>query len=242
MAKGGKLEDTSNVHDGVLVKELGLENHLHFDWYRHASLVDHFFGPRTTLEQYAQCKYLETGDFVNQPYTHKVDIDAAGVKLTMRRNGALWFGDVPHRLSLQKIVRFNKDKSEFTVDYTITNGEDHPVDIWFGVECSVGLMAGNAHDRYYTIEKRALEDKRLASTGAEENVKRFSLVDEWLGIETSFVLKQAATLWRHPIETVSLSEAGFERIYQCSVVTPTWKTKLVKEVKYQIVQSVSKLR
>ncbi len=242
MAKGAKLEDSATVHDGVLVKELGLEKHLHFDWYRHASLVDHFFGQGTSLEQYAQCKYLEVGDFVNQPYSHKVDVDADGVKLTMRRNGALWFGDTPHRLSVQKVVRFNKEKSEFSVDYTLLNGEDQPVDIWFGVEFCVGLMAGSAHDRYYTIEKRALHDNRLAGMGTEANVKKFSLVDEWLGIETSFALKHAATLWRHPIETVSLSEAGFERIYQCSVVTPTWRTKLVKEVKYHIVQSVSKLR
>jgi alpha-amylase len=213
MAKGGMLEDSANVHEGVLVKELGLENHLHFDWYRHASLVDHFFGPDTTLEAYSQCKYLELGDFVNQPYKHKVDLEKDGVKITMRRDGALWFGDTPHRITVQKAVKFNKDKSEFSVDYTLTNGEQTPVDIWFGVEFSISLMAGDAHDRYYEIEKRSLTDKRLRSIGVEENVKKLSLVDEWLGIETSFTLKHAATLWRHPIETISLSEAGFERIF-----------------------------
>lgn len=241
MAKGGKLEDTANVHDGVLAKELGLENHLYFDWYRHASLIDHFFGLDTTLEQYAQCKYLELGDFVNQPYTHKVSVGKDGVKITMRRDGALWFGEKPHRITVQKVVTVKKGDSGFTVDYTISNREQNVVDIWFGAEFCVGMMAGDAHDRYYEIEKRSLEDKRLRSTGVEENVKRFGLVDEWLGIETTFVLKQPAALWRHPIETVSLSEAGFERIYQCSVVTPTWKTTLLKEVKYQIVQKVRKL-
>lgn len=241
MTKGGKLEESSNVHNGVLVKELGLEKHLHFDWYRHASLVDHFFSPHTTLEMYSQSKYLELGDFVNQPYKHKVDLEKDGVKITLQRDGALWFDNLPHRISVQKIVKYNTGKTEFAVDYTITNREPKTVDIWFGVEFSVGLMAGDAHDRYYMVEKRSLDDKRLRSTGVEKNVKHFSLVDEWLGIETAFTLKQAATLWRHPIETVSLSEAGFERIYQCSIVTPTWRTKLDKEVRYQIVQKVRKL-
>ncbi|MEO8168075.1 MAG: alpha-amylase/4-alpha-glucanotransferase domain-containing protein, partial [bacterium] len=91
MTKGGKLDDSSNVHDSVLVKEIGLEKHLHFDWYRHASLVDHFFSPQTTLETYSQCKYLELGDFVNQPYKHKVDLEKDGAKITLQRDGALWF-------------------------------------------------------------------------------------------------------------------------------------------------------
>ncbi len=241
MAKGGKLDDSANIHDGVLVKELGLERHLHFDWYRHASLIDHFFGPDTTPDTYAQCKYLELGDFVNQPYKHKVSLEKDGIRLALWRDGALWPGATPHHITVRKIVKFSKASTEFTVDYTIINREDHPIDIWFGVELCVGLMAGDAHDRYYEIEKRPLEDRPLRSAGTEPKVKKFRLVDEWLGIQTSFTLKHAATLWRHPIETVSLSEAGFERIYQCSVVTPTWRTRLEKEVKYQIVQSVARL-
>lgn len=238
MASGGRLEDTTNVHDSVLVKELGLEQHLHFDWYRHASLVDHFFGAQTTLESYAQCKYLELGDFVNQPYRHKVAIGKDNVKITLWRDGALWFGERPHRITVKKIIKLVKGRTEFTVDYVITNGEETPVEIWFGAEFCVGMMAGNAHDRYYDIEGRELADNRLRSTGSEDAVKKFSLVDEWLGIEAQFSLKQPATLWRYPVETVSLSEAGFEKIYQCSVVTPMWRTILEKEVKYQVIQKI----
>lgn len=238
MAKGGKLHDDAAVHDGLLVKELGLEQHLHFDWYRHASLVDHFFGRHTTLEQFAQCKYLEVGDFVNQPYEHRLERSTQGVKLTLQRSGALWFDGKPHRIAVKKIVRFRRGTTGFLVDYTITNLESVPVEIFFGVEFSIGLMAGDAHDRYYVIENRPLADNRLRSIGVQENVRQFGLVDEWLGLTTEFVLGQPSTLWRHPIETVSLSEAGFERLYQCSIVTPTWRTVLEKEISYQITQHV----
>jgi len=33
-------------------------------------------------------------------------------------------------------------------------------------------------------------------------------------------------VWRFPIETVSMSEAGFERVYQNSVVVPLWEVDL----------------
>ena len=32
-----------------------------------------------------------------------------------------------------------------------------------------------------------------------------------------------AILWRHPLETASQSEGGFERTYQGSVIVPVWR-------------------
>ena len=36
-----------------------------------------------------------------------------------------------------------------------------------------------------------------------------------------------ATLWRHPLETASQSEGGFERTYQGSVIVPVWRDVLL---------------
>jgi len=33
-------------------------------------------------------------------------------------------------------------------------------------------------------------------------------------------------LWRAPVETVSQSESGFERVYQSSMVMPLWRISL----------------
>jgi alpha-amylase len=43
-------------------------------------------------------------------------------------------------------------------------------------------------------------------------------VDEWQKLQATVDVDRPLTLWRFPIETVSLSEAGFERVYQSSVV------------------------
>ena len=245
MAEGFK--EHAHVHDGVLTKEPGLDKHLHFDWYRRASLLDHFFDSGTTLESFAQCKYLELGDFVNQPYEWRITRREGnvhpvnGVELTLIRDGALWCEGKSHRLTVCKLIRYDAENSRFSVDYTLVNLEHSAIDVWFGVEWNVGLMAGDAHDRYYRFEGKNPGDTRLRSTGEETDVESFTLVDEWLGIEVGFSARLLATVWRFPIETVSLSEAGFERLYQSSVITFHWKLRLEREFTVQLVQSVKKL-
>jgi alpha-amylase len=87
-------------------------------------------------------------------------------------------------------------------------------------------MAGDSADRFYDIEGRQLVDCRLRSMGEEISVRTFKLVDRWLHLQTVFTADVAAAVWRFPLETVSLSEGGFERIYQGSVVVPHWRIHL----------------
>lgn len=230
-----------SVHDGILAKEAGLENHLHFDWYRHASLLDHFFGETTTLEGFARCQYQEQGDFLNQPYEAQWTVDEKQMSLHLAREGALWFDGRPHRLRVEKSVHYTAGTSEVVIDYTLTNGEGIAVELWFGVELCIGLLAGDAHDRYYLIDNKKPNDCTLRSAGHATDVKAVGLVDEWLGIRVDLGVSKSAHVWRFPIETVSLSEGGFERLYQCSVVTPSWRFRLEEHFAVRITQSIVRL-
>jgi len=236
-----QFKDSPNIHEGVLVKEAGLEQHLHYDWYRHASLIDHFFGEGTTLEAVARCAYHELGDFVNQPYRSSAKETRAGVEVMLERDGALWFENTSRRLNVRKTVRYLAGAETIDVEYTLVNGEPTDQELWFGVEWNVGLMAGDAHDRYYDIHGRSLADKRLRSLGEERDVESFALVDEWLRVQTQFTVSRPATLWRFPIETVSLSESGFERLYQSSVLLLHWKITLKDVFTVSFKQSVSQI-
>jgi len=243
--ESGRYRDEKNIHDGALAKEEGLERHLVSDWYRHASLVDHFFGEGTTLESVARCDYPEVGDFVNQPYLVGLWNGGREGEITLRREGAIWEGGVPHGVEVRKAVMFQEGKDEMTVEYRLQNLEKGEIDLWFGVEFVVGMMAGDADDRYYDIENRTLSDRRLCSTGEETGVRRWMAVDEWRGVETAFLLSRPATLWRFPIETVSLSETGLERLYQSSVLIPHWRCRLgsgsEREFTVRIVQKLREI-
>ena len=96
----------------------------------------------------------------------------------------------------------------------------------FGIEFNINLLAGDAPDRYYHIPGAQLEDRRLASTGELEDVSEVHLIDEWNGFEVVLKTDRRCGLWRFPIETVSLSESGFERIFQGSCLLFYWLLEL----------------
>ena len=52
------------------------------------------------------------------------------------------------------------------------------------------------------------------------------MVDEWLGGEVALSFTAPAEVAWAPVETVSLSESGFERIYQGSALLVAWPVRL----------------
>ena len=225
----------------IEVKEKGLERHLHFDWYRHGSLIDHILGEGTTLQSFASCNYPELGDFVNQPYASEVANNGNAVTVKLVRQGGIWREGRRHAISVGKELHFALNASEYSVEYRIANREKQDVEVWFGIEFAVGAMAGDAPDRYLEIEGTTLPDRRLRGTGEAGNVRTFRLVDEWLRLQTVITVDTPATLWRFPLETVSLSEGGFERIYQGSILLLHWHLHLPgsgEEIRLRCAQSM----
>lgn len=219
----GDGEEVASIHDLVITKEDGLEKLLNYDWYGHYSLIDHFFNPNTTVDQLMAVKYGEDGDFVNQPYSVQTRHTDRGFVLTFTRDGGVWVNGIWTPVRVRKrIVVFEKN-STLDVSYSIENKSNRTVSLFFGVEWNFALMAGKSDDRYYEIPGVPLKDNYLASVGETPRVSELWLKDEWLKVGIQFLFDQPVTLWRFPIETVSLSEAGFEKVYQSSVVVPTWK-------------------
>ena len=112
-------------------------------------------------------------------------------------------------------------KASYQITYT---GEKRRTN--FGIELNINLLAGDAPDRYYHTPGHPLEDRRLASIGELEDVSEIQLVDEWVGMEVVLKTDRICNLWRFPIETVSLSESGFEKIFQGSCLLLYWPLDL----------------
>ncbi|MFQ6113179.1 MAG: alpha-amylase/4-alpha-glucanotransferase domain-containing protein [bacterium] len=223
----GAEGEIASIHDLVTTKEEGLEDLLHYDWYRRSSLLDHFLGQETTLENFAQCRYEEVGDFVDNRYEFEIDNDK-GRSLTLRfwRQGHTWIEGNPAAVYLEKKIALPNSKTELTISYKIVNSDKQVHSFWFGTEMDFALLAGDAEDRYFVFPGHALEDARLRSTGEVMESKQVLLKDEWLRLSISISFEKAAKVWRFPIETISQSESGFERVYQSSVVFPNWRFRL----------------
>jgi alpha-amylase len=210
------------IHELVAVKEDGLQYHLLYDWYTRGSLIDHFLGSGVDLVSFMRSEYYEAGDFVLGAYGMKSRKSNGTAVVTLERDGSV----AGLGVKLRKELSLRSAVSDFTVKYTIMNMSAEELNTSFGTEFNFSLLAGNAPDRFYDIPAHVLDKRNLASIGETNNVNRVSLVDEWLTLKLSLAFAQPAILWRAPVETVSQSEAGFERVYQSSMVMPIWRISL----------------
>lgn len=222
-------DGSKSIHDIVRVKEKGLAERLFYDWYRRSALIDHFLGEEATLEQFSRAQYAELGDFVNQSYEARWKKSGrSALRLTLSREGGVWQGERRCPLKVEKEITIRAGKTRFPIQYTLTNQSGEPLRVRFGVEFGFALQAGDTPDRYYVIAGRK-ERPRLGSAGETADIREIALVEEWLGLRVEVKLEGPATFWRFPIETISNSEDGFERVYQSSVVLALQEATLPPE-------------
>jgi alpha-amylase len=214
-----------SIHERSSAKETGLDRYLRYDRRNRESLLDHFIGIGVTPDDFASGSYEELGDFLDGDYRVTVRKAKGGKIFTLKRKGTVTGAKGPVTVELTKKVRMSSEDPIMEVGYEI-EPEGAGLKCRFAVESVISLLAGDAPDRYYSFPGRKIKDVRLASSGVERDVDRFSLVDEWMGLEVGIEPDPAAAVWRYPVETVSNSESGFERVYQGSAVTALWPIEL----------------
>ena len=217
-------EEPISPHAAVRVKEAGLDRFLNYDTYRRSCMIEHFLAPGTTLENYSKAQYEELGDFATCAYHAEMqDGGRNTLYLILQRDGSV--GGHPVRVDKRLTLRPGSDG--FRVLYTVQNTGDAPLETMFGSEWNINLLGGGHNpSAYYRVEGHALEDAALDSTGENKEVSALALGNSWLGIEMALQASRPALLWRYPIETVSGSEAGFERTYQGSSILLQWPVTL----------------
>jgi alpha-amylase len=215
-----------SIHEITRVKEEGLEQKLHYDSYDRLCFLDHFFPSDTTLNEFADAKYRELGDFVGHPYTLQTSGTIRdALMLTLERRGRLLGSEQPAPIFVKKVYAISNDTGIAT-RYIISNDDVSVKSISFAIELNLTLLAGDSEDRYYEVPDVRIKQNRMNSTGALDSVKLMRLVDKWMNIAIRIECKPAATLWRFPVETVSQSEGGFEKTYQGSCITAVWPVTL----------------
>jgi alpha-amylase len=220
-------QKTASIHDLVLAKEPDLLSKLHYDSYERKSFIDHFLGDHTTLHSFAAVQYEECGDFLNQAYKlNSRQTDRTAATINLYRDGKVKYQGGQELLRINKKIKLYNNNGTITAYYTLTNTGKNPLRLWFGVEFNFGLQAGHADDRYYYLKTGDLGDRYLDSTGEIRDIQFIGLRDDWRRLDLQLTLSKKSTIWRFPIETISLSEAGFERVYQSSVVFPNWQLEL----------------
>ena len=233
----GQEGGLESIHTTVVrAKEPDLHLKLYYDWYRRSSFLDHFLHPDVTLEAFYRCQYGEAGDFVNQPYEYRVETGREGkepwMALHLWRDGHVWDGPRFAPLRVEKRIELRAGSTTLRASYTLSNPGGEAVSVRFGVETNWGLLGGNGPTAYYEIP--GADHLPLDSKGEVPEVSRARLVLGWLDMGIGLRWSRPATLWHFPVETISNSEAGFERIYQGSCVMPVWEVRLAPGESWQV--------
>jgi hypothetical protein len=230
---------TRTIHEIFDSKESGLDQYLCFDQYRRASFLDHFMDEPIDLESFRRCRYKEEGDFVKEIYENEIVGKREEREILFSRSGNIYRNRESHAVRVEKKFIPSPDRNLLKAVYQLSYLDRERVKTNFAIEFNINLLAGEASDRYYQITGAPLEDKRLASMGEIEEASEVHLIDEWNGFEVILKTDRSCKLWRFPIETVSLSESGFERIYQGSCLLFYWPLELEPEEQFEVTLELS---
>lgn len=211
-----RRDDTvhESIHDIILAKEDDLDRFLRIDWYIRRFAHDHFIFVEATPEQFERMEYTELGDFVNQPYkVLEAARDEDSAKVILRRDGNIWHMGRNFPIVVEKTIRLSRPGNRLEIDYAITNKSQ-----WrqfaFGVETHFSMLSRDEPSRTILIPQKGLQPLTAGSRASNDNIDGYELEDKVRGIRVSFRSHTKHTLWVFPVETVSNSEEGFERIYQ----------------------------
>ena len=102
-----------------------------YDWHPRLSLIDHFFRPGTTPEDFRRVDFREQGDFVVGAFSCEV----SGRKLRLERRGAVWAGDEKVPVAVRKTVACAD--GILHVDIEVENLSGRPLAVTYGSEWNV---------------------------------------------------------------------------------------------------------
>ncbi|MDZ4771202.1 MAG: alpha-amylase/4-alpha-glucanotransferase domain-containing protein [Chloroflexota bacterium] len=205
-----------NVHTTwVRAKRLGLEANLVVDWHRRASFIDHFLGAEVTLAAFAGAAYTEAGDFVLGAYESEVSGGGDRAVVTLKRDGRVWVEGVHQPVRVEKRLTVAAGERDFTVDYTVTNLATAALTLRFGIETVYGLEGGDSELCFVALPNGAVSG--LSAQTTSEGVSHYRVGTRIRQIEIVTESAQSGALWRFPLAPVSMSDGGFEQVYQGTV-------------------------
>jgi hypothetical protein len=218
----------ASIHEQTRVKEPGLERFLRYDrWPRHAFRVM-IFDPSRTHADYETLELREDAGFAGGAFT---------VKSSAPHDAELFRSDA---LSLDGKTAASAPNVLLTKQYSFG-----PAPHGFEVACEIGLKLKEPLERPVAIGIESVinllaptEPDRFFETPAGKKNLRFSgslpgpilrMEDGWQRVRIALHAPLVEEFWVAPIETVSESEGGFERVYQGSQILALWRPPLTTQ-------------
>ena len=214
----------TSIHEQTRVKEPGLERYLRYDrWPRHTFRVL-LFDPSRTQADYENIDLQEEPGFAGGAYRvirsnpHEVEL--------LREAPLAWHGQegTAPRVSVTKLFSFGSAPRGCEVACEIKLSASGPLErpVMLGVESVLNFLAPAETDRFF---QTASGPQTLRFSGSLPG-PTLRVEDGWQRVRVALHAPGAEQFWISPIETVSESEEGFERVYQGSQILAVWRPTL----------------
>jgi 4-alpha-glucanotransferase len=205
-AKGGKAagRTLTSIHDQLLTKESGLSAALVYDDHERRS------GLLRVLVDGRNSGDWERGTWEMERATEsEVALRRSHAGLTVRKVLALAGGRLDPSLSMTVETR-NTGRSALAAEIEL--------------EWNLNLLGGGGNPAAYY--RWSAEEARHDSRGQLPPGPGLAFGNSYEGVDVSVTAEPPALHSWYPVETVSNSEAGFERMYQGSCLTFSWPLQL----------------
>ncbi|HIE16880.1 MAG TPA: DUF1926 domain-containing protein [Dehalococcoidia bacterium] len=114
-----------------------------------------------------------------------------------------------------------------SISYRLKNISSSVAEALFGSEWNINLLGGGRNEQaYYRIPGLSLDDHHLDSQGELNGVNKVVLGNRQVAVELELTIEPRVKLWRFPVESVSNSEGGIEKLYQASCLVVLLPLKL----------------
>ena len=203
-----------SIHD--LGKSLGeLRRELVYDRFPRYAFVDHAFDSEPDWRGLWENRYEDCADIAGRTFSLE-SVGGAGASLKAlaqtRSGGTL---SVEKRYSLS-------GQSKLSLSYSLKHSGPGSPPPWFATEFNFTMLAGHDKDRYFLWNGVKGDDVFMDAKLVVDDVSILEAVDRAFGFKL-VIDAEARKVVLCPVETVSQSEKGFDKIFQGTTAWLAWK-------------------
>jgi len=216
---GGDGSPPTSIHGIVRVKEPGLVERLVYDPYERRSGLIRALGHDVSPDDWAQARAIDLGDAVDGAFAL---VELAPGRLITRRAATIAGAAV----EVTRTLTLGGDRRAPTLALAVEleHRDGPPVNARIGMEWSTTMLGGGGNPAAWwdVAGERSAHD----AAGDASGVTSIAQGNDYIGVSLTTTTEEPADAWWAPIETVSNSENGFERVYQGSGLLLSWPVRL----------------
>ena len=213
-------EGPASIHDMVLSKEANLEALLRYDRYARHMFRTFVFSAAKGWRDFSLLHLEENDVLACGPWKQSAGGALPGV-IRLESSAPIQIGGCVMQIEARKTftTKVQGETCWIECKSSLSTDQPCPAKTALGTELVINLLASKAPDRYFV----ANGVRRPLGFRGEIDASNLTLVDEWRGVKISLDAQPRPRWWIVPIETISQSELGFERVYQGSAILAVWR-------------------